>query len=74
MQKVLKLEIPAEEVAQVQAEIEHLLTEMRASNERMKKDQEEIERSKARTRAMLAELEQFMGRSKSSKGGVLRRS
>jgi hypothetical protein len=62
MQKMLKLEIPAEEAAQVQAEIEHLLGEMRASQERMQKDQEEIERLKKRTRANLSEIDQLLSR------------
>lgn len=56
MQDTVKFELSATEAAQIQAEIQKCKIEMQFANERMKKDQIEIERLKARTRAMLAEL------------------
>ena len=52
----VNLEVSADEAAQIQAEIQHYLNEIDRSQERMKQKHEEIERSKNRTRAMLAEL------------------
>lgn len=59
MEKTIEVEVPADEAAQVQAEIQHYFEEIERANERMKKDQAEIERLKGRTRAMLAELAQL---------------
>ena len=57
MEKTIKIEVPADEVVQIQTAIQECIAEMQRANERMKKDQAEIERLKAKTRAMLAELE-----------------
>ncbi len=56
MDKTIKIEVSADEAAQVQAEIQRYFEEIERANERTKKDQAEIERLKVRTRAMLAEL------------------
>ena len=57
MEKTIKFEVPVDEAVQVQAAMQECIAEMQRANERMKKDQAEIERLKAKTRAMLAELE-----------------
>ena len=57
MEKTIKIEVPADEAAQIQTAIQECIAEMQRANERMKKDQAEIERLNAKTRAMLAELE-----------------
>ncbi len=56
MEKNITIEVPADEAAQIQAEIQHYFDEIERANERMKQDQAEIVRLKTRTRAMLAEL------------------
>lgn len=56
MEKTVPTEMPADEAAQVQAEIQRYFAEIERANQRMKKDQEEILNLKTRTRAMLAEL------------------
>ena len=61
MDKTIKIEVPADEAAQVQVEIQHYLDEIEQSTERMKKGQAEIGAIKTRTRAMLAELSQLRG-------------
>ena len=55
MSRTLMPELTAEE-SEMKAAIEKLFVEMEREHEQMKLDQEEIERSKARTRAMLAKL------------------
>ena len=44
-------------VARMQAAVEECISEMQRANDRMQKDQLEIEHLKAKTRAMLTELE-----------------
>ena len=56
MKDIIKIELPASEAAQVQAEIREQIAEMQRANERIKKNQEEIERLKAKTRATLRDL------------------
>ena len=55
MSRTLMPELTAEE-SEMKAAIEKLFVEIEREHEQMKLDQEEIERSKARTRAMLAKL------------------
>ena len=55
MSRTLMPELTAEE-SEMRAAIEKLFVEIEREHEQMKLDQEEIERSKARTRAMLAKL------------------
>jgi hypothetical protein len=57
MDETARFEISPDEAARIQAAIQACILEMQRANERMKKDQEEIERLRAKTRAMLAELE-----------------
>ena len=57
-----KFKFQSEEAKQIQTEIDYLLGEMRASHERMKMYQEEIERSKARTRLNLDEIQKLLSR------------
>ncbi len=55
--KSIQLEASAaDEATQIQAQIQHYLNEIDRSHERMQQRHEEIERSKSRTRAMLAEM------------------
>ena len=53
-------DIPESEVAQIRAEIRAQIAEMKRINERMRKDDEEIERSQIKTRATLAKLEKMV--------------
>lgn len=55
MSKTLANGINAEE-AELKAAIEKLFTEIEREHEQIKRGREEFERSKARTRAMLAEM------------------
>lgn len=55
MSKTLASDLTSEE-AELKAAIDKLFDEIAHEVEQMKRDQEEIERSKLRTRAMLAEL------------------
>ena len=55
MSRTLMPALTAEE-SEMKAAIEKLFVEIEREHEQMKLDQEEIERSKARTRAMLAKL------------------
>ena len=52
-------DVPADEVAQIRAEMRAQIDEMKRINERMKQDDEEIARSQTRTRATLAKLAEF---------------
>jgi len=56
MDKPLTVEPTAEETAKMQAEIAQWLAEIAQLREHMKRDQAIIDASRARTRAMLAEL------------------
>jgi hypothetical protein len=56
MSKSLTADMPSEE-AEVKAAIEKMLVEVEQNRETMQRDQEEIDRLKARTRSMLAQLE-----------------
>ncbi|HMF55582.1 MAG TPA: hypothetical protein VK619_04425 [Pyrinomonadaceae bacterium] len=56
MSKSLTADMPSEE-ADVKAAIEKMLAEVEHNREKMQRDQEEIDRLKARTRATLAQLE-----------------
>ena len=53
-------DVPESEVAQIRAEIRAQIAEMKRINERMRKDDEEIERSQIKTRATLAKLEKMV--------------
>jgi len=57
MQQTIEAEIPAAEVARIRGEIRGYLAEMQRANERIKTDQREIERLKAKTRATLTAIE-----------------
>lgn len=50
------VELPAAEAEQIQAQVRELIEEMNRANERIRKDQEEMDRLKAKTRATLFEL------------------
>jgi hypothetical protein len=56
MSKSLTADLPAED-AEIKAAIEKIFVEIKREHEKMKVDQEEIERLKVSTRAILAELE-----------------
>ena len=56
MSKSLIADMPSDE-ADVKAAIEKMLAEVEHNREKMQRDQEEIDRLKARTRATLAQLE-----------------
>jgi len=56
MSKSFAADMPSEE-ADVKAAIEKMLAEVEHNREKMQRDQEEIDRLKARTRATLAQLE-----------------
>jgi uncharacterized protein YaaN involved in tellurite resistance len=56
MSKSLTADVPTEE-AEIKAAIEKIFVGIEHEHEKMKEDQEEIERLKARTRAVLAQLE-----------------
>jgi len=56
MSKSLTADMPVEE-AEIKAAIEEMLAEVERHREKMRRDREEIDRLKTRTRAMLAQLE-----------------
>jgi hypothetical protein len=56
MDNPLTIEPNAEEVANLQAAIQDCLVQIENLRERMKRDQVDIERSRMRTRAILAQL------------------
>ena len=56
MSKSLTADAPSEE-SEVKAAIERMLAEVEHNREKMQRDQEEIDRLKARTRATLEQLE-----------------
>jgi predicted RNA binding protein with dsRBD fold (UPF0201 family) len=55
MSKSLTADMPNDD-AEIKEAIEKIFTEIEREHEKMKKDQEEIDRLKARTRAILAQL------------------
>jgi predicted RNA binding protein with dsRBD fold (UPF0201 family) len=55
MSKSLTADMPNDD-AEIKEAIEKIFTEIEHEHEKMKKDQEEIDRLKARTRAILAQL------------------
>lgn len=57
MEKTFIVEPTGEEAAKLQADIQQALVEIEQRRERMQRDQEAIEQSRARTRAMLARLQ-----------------
>jgi hypothetical protein len=57
MEAALNFEFTAENAAEFEEIIKDLLAEMKTALEEMKNDQAEIDRLKAETRAILAELE-----------------
>ena len=56
MEKSIHLGLTADEAARLEAAIDELLAGMKRAAKQMKSDQAQIERLKAETRAMLAEL------------------
>ncbi len=52
MQKIIKIEVSADEAAEVQAALDSYVVEMKHASERMKRDQEEIDRLKEETRTI----------------------
>lgn len=56
MSKSLTADMPTEE-AEIKAAIAEMLAEVEHNREKMRRDQEEIERLKIRTRDMLTQLE-----------------
>ena len=56
MSKSLTADMPTEE-AEIEAAIVEMLAEVEHNREKMRRDQEEIERLKIRTRDMLTQLE-----------------
>ncbi|PYS64757.1 MAG: hypothetical protein DMF74_06030 [Acidobacteria bacterium] len=55
MQKIVKIEVSADEATQVQNALDAYILEMEHASERMKKDQEEIDRLKEETKAIAVE-------------------
>ena len=55
MQNIVKIEVSADEAAQVQNALDAYILEMEHASERMKKDQEEIDRLKEETKAIAVE-------------------
>lgn len=56
MAQTSNIELPIAEVEQIRAQMREQISEMQKANERIKKDQEEIERLKTKTRATLAAI------------------
>jgi hypothetical protein len=61
MEETLKLDLTEEEARAMDAQIEAMLAAMRKANEQMARDQREIERLKAETEAILADLQRRVG-------------
>ena len=55
MQKIVKIEVSADEATQVQNALDAYILEMEHASERMKKDQEEIDWLKEETKAIAVE-------------------
>lgn len=49
--------IPGEDEAEIKAAVQQFLIEIERNREKMRRDQEDIDRLKTHTRAMLAQLE-----------------
>jgi methyl-accepting chemotaxis protein len=60
MPKSITVELPSDEAAEIQAEIRKYITEMQRANERIRKDQEEIQRLKQKTQAIITELREAL--------------
>jgi len=56
MEKTISIEPTAEEAAKIQTAIQQCFAEIEHLRERMRQDQADIEKSRARTRTMLAQL------------------
>ncbi len=56
MSKDITIEPTAEEAAQIEAATKELLAEIKRANDQMANDQQEIDRLKTQTRAILAKL------------------
>ncbi len=60
MAETMTLELTAAESAELQAQIDHYLTEMRRLNEQMARDQERIDTLKDESRVIMAETRVLM--------------
>ncbi len=61
MEDEFKLGLTREEAIKMDEQIEQMLAAMRKANEQMVRDQIEIERLKAETGALLADLQRMLG-------------
>jgi uncharacterized protein YaaN involved in tellurite resistance len=57
MSKILTSDLETGDTGEIQAAIEQIFVEIERNREQMERDQQEIDRLKARTRTMLAQLE-----------------
>ena len=57
MSKTLETDSVSDESAEIKTAIEQIFVEVERHREQMKRDQQEIDRLKARTRALLAQME-----------------
>jgi len=57
MSKTLPTDVTTDEAAEFKAAIEQIFVEIERNREQMQRDQQDIDRSKARTRGMLTQLE-----------------
>ncbi len=57
MSKTLTTDVATDEAAEIKTAIEQIFVEIERNREQMQRDQQDIDRSKARTRAMLTQLE-----------------
>jgi len=61
MEDEFKLELTREEAIKMDEQIEQMLEAMRKANEQMARDQVEIDRLKAETGSLLADLQRMLG-------------
>lgn len=61
MEDEFKLDLTREEAIKMDEQIEQMLAAMRNANEQMARDQIEIDRLKAETWALLADLQRMLG-------------
>ncbi len=61
MEDEFKLELTEEEAVKMDEQIEQMLEAMRKANEQMARDQVEIDRLKAETGSLLADLQRMLG-------------
>ncbi|MCI0523900.1 MAG: hypothetical protein L0Y75_01435 [Acidobacteria bacterium] len=61
MEDEFKLDLSREEAIKMDEQIEQMLAAMRKANEQMARDQVEIERLKAETWVVLADLQRILG-------------